>query len=113
MWWRMATSTSSSKAAYNERFAHMAALDSWPKKWRELAYEYGFKIVEAMYGEGGGYDAVKADLETWAERKQAAHERAVARGDYMIPKSAFFAGVGGFKTATERGLPKQKISFSI
>lgn len=98
---------------YNQAFAHMAALDSWPKLWRELAYEYGFQIVQAMYDDGGGYDAVKIDLETWRERKQADHLRAVARGDYLIPKSAFFVGLGGFKTATDRGLPKQKISFSI
>lgn len=109
----MDISSSPNKAVYNERFIHMAALDSWPKRWRELAYEYGFKIVAAMYEEGGGYDAVKADLETWRERKQESHLKAVARGDYKIPKSAFFVGIGGFKTATDRGLPKQKISFSI
>lgn len=101
------------KAVYNERFIHMAALDAMPARWRALAYEYGLVIVSKMYEEGGGYDAVKADLETWRWRLQEQHLKAVARGDYKIPKSAFFVGIGGFKTATEKGLPKQKISFSI
>lgn len=100
-------------AIYNERFLHMAALDAMPAKWRALAYEYGLVIVSKMYEEGGGYDAVKADLETWRWRLQEQHLKAVGRGDYKIPKSAFFAGLGGFKTATETGLPKRKISFSI
>jgi hypothetical protein len=55
---------------YNAQFAHMAALDKWPKRWRALAYEYGFKIVKEMHDDGGGYHAVKTDLETWRERRQ-------------------------------------------
>ncbi len=55
---------------YNEQFAHMAKLDRWPKKWRALAYEYGLQIVAALYEQGGGYDAVKTDLETWRDRRQ-------------------------------------------
>lgn len=94
-------------------FPHMAVLDSWPQVWRELAYEYGFKIVAAMYDEGGGYEAAKSSLETWRDRRQDDLLMKVGRGDYAIPKSAFFAGLGGFKTATEKGLPPRKIRFSI
>jgi hypothetical protein len=56
---------------YSADFAHMAALDSWPRKWRELAYDYGLGIVDALKSQGGGYEAVKTDLETWRERRQA------------------------------------------
>jgi hypothetical protein len=107
----MATSSSCSEA-YNGLFPHMAVLDSWPQQWRELAYEYGYVIVAAMYGEGS-YEAVKADLEIWRERLQADHLMRAGRGDYAIPKSAFFVGLGGFKTATEKGLPKPKPKFII
>lgn len=96
-------------ALYAERFAHMALLDAMPPDWRALAYEYGLKIVHAMYCEGGGIDAVRSDLEEWRERRQ----RDWLRTDYLVPRSAFFAGVGGFKTATEFGPPKPQIRFTI
>lgn len=90
-------------------YEHMASIDGLPREWRELVYEYGFTIVAAMYDAGGGIDAVRNDLETWRHRRQEQW----LRTDYLVPKSSFFAGVGGFKSDTDLGRPRPKIQFTI
>lgn len=87
----------------------MEKIDALDPEARALVYEYGFNIVAALIDEGGGLEAIAADLETWRQRKQAAHLRAVGRGDYQIPKSAFL----GYSGKTEFGPPKPKVRFSI
>lgn len=50
----------------------MAAVDSLPPPMRQLVYEYGFKIVDAMIEDGYTDPFELADLlETWRERRQA------------------------------------------
>lgn len=101
------------KAAYNEDKAHMAVLDSWPKKWRLLVHEFGYRPVEAHYCEGVDLKEATEALEMRAAKVQAEHLRLVAKGAYKIPKSAFFSKVGGFRSETDLGVKPPPIRFTI
>lgn len=97
---------------YNIEYAHMALLDSMPKEWRLLAYEYGLKMTNGLYVTGSSLEQAEVDLQGARDNAQMAHFKFLSTVKVM-KKSDFFRGVGGFKTTTEHGLAKPKVRFKI
>lgn len=57
--------------AYRDPAEIFQVIDNWPKALRELVYEYGFVIVEAMVDDGySNPRELRGYLETWRSRRQ-------------------------------------------
>lgn len=97
---------------YRIEYAHMALLDSMPKEWRMLAYEYGLKVTNGLYVTGSSFKQAEIDLQGARENAQMEHFKFLSTVK-VLKKSDFFRGVGGFKTETEHGLAKPKVRFKI
>ena len=49
----------------------MNGIDAMPKRWRQLAYEFGAVVVRDMHAAGMNYDAAEMQLELIRMKKQA------------------------------------------
>jgi hypothetical protein len=99
---------------YAASFEHMKVQDRWPKSWRELSYEYGFKLAEELRESGLSIGEARERAEDIRAERQQQIIRLLC-GPKIVARSSFFRLLPrseGFKTATEFGT-RRKIRFSI
>jgi hypothetical protein len=99
---------------YADGFEHMKVQDRWPREWRELCYEYGFKLIEELRASRLSVEEAQERAEDIRQERQQQIVRLLC-GPKIVSRSSFFRLLpkrDGFKTDTEFGV-RQKIRFSI